>query len=155
MNSSTPIKNGSTTANRQQPSGRMTHFNPNTIHQYYSVTEPTSCTNRYEPPANDSIIQGTNTAPIVHLTGSTTTSTGHNTPWRNNGKNNIPQQTCPSQATNTTDRNALFNDSPNSSNDRNGPTCFKCGEQGHMRNECTNRVFCNNCNSRGHCDRTC
>ena len=155
MNSSTPIKNSSTTVNRQQPTHRTTHFNPNTIHQYYSATEPTSHINQYEPPVNDSIIQGANTAPVTHLTVSTTTSTGHNAPWRNNGNNSVPQQACPNQATNTTNCNVLFNDSPNSSNDRNGPTCFKCGEQGHIRNDCTNRVFCNNCNSRGHCDRTC
>ena len=118
------------------------------------MTEPTSRTNWYEPPANDSIIQGANTAPVTHLTGGMTTSTGHNAPWRNNDNNSVPQQACTNYATNTTDHNVLFNDSPNSSNDRNGPTCFKCGEQGHMRNDCTNRVFCNNCNSRGHCNRT-
>ena len=57
--------------------------------------------------------------------------------------------------TNPTDCNRLFSDSPNSSNNRNRPTCFKCREQGHMRHDCTNRVFCNHCKSSGHCDRTC
>ena len=80
MNSSTPIKNGSTTVNRQQPTDRTTHFNPNTIHQYYSVTKPTSRTNRYEPPVNDSVIQEANKALVVHLTGGMITSTGHNAP---------------------------------------------------------------------------
>ena len=53
------------------------------------------------------------------------------------------------------DHNGLFSYSPNLSNNRNGPACFRCGEQGHMRNECTNRVFCSNCKSGNHCNRTC
>ena len=61
----------------------------------------------------------------------------------------------PTLMTNTADCNILFNDSPDSSNNRNGPTCFQCGEQGHMINECTARVFCSNCKSRNHCNRTC
>ena len=64
-----------------------------TIQQDYSTTKPTSHTKWYEPLVNDSIIQGANTAPIVHLMGSTTTSMGHNTPWRNNNNNNATQQT--------------------------------------------------------------
>ena len=44
MNSSIPIKNSSTTINRQQPTDRTTNFNPNTIHQYYSATKQTSRT---------------------------------------------------------------------------------------------------------------
>ena len=35
------------------------------------------------------------------------------------------------------DCDRLFSDSPNSSINRNGPICFKCGEQGHMRHDCT------------------
>ena len=86
LNSSTPIKNTGVTENRQQPPERTTHFNPNTIHQYYSSTEPTSCTNRYKPPANDSIIQGPTNRPVTHLTDGMTTTTGHNEPWRNTGR---------------------------------------------------------------------
>ena len=85
-----------------------------------------------------------------------TDATGQNKPWRNNGRGTMPQQhTLPSHMTNLADRNRLFSDSPNSSNNRNLPTYFKCGEQGHMRHDCTNRVFCNHCRSSGHCDRTC
>ena len=38
---------------------------------------------------------------------------------------------------------------------RNGPTCFRCGEQGHMRGECRKRVFCNHCRSYNHDTRAC
>ena len=85
-----------------------------------------------------------------------TDATGQNELWRNNGTGAVPHQhTLPPHMTNPMDCNGLFSDSPNSSNNRNGPTCFKCREQGHMRHDCTNRVFCNHCKSSGHCDRTC
>ena len=81
--------------------------------------------------------------------------TGHNEPWRNTGSDTASQQILPTHMANTADRNDLFSNSPNSPNNRNGPTCFRCGEQGHMRNECTNRVFCSNCRSGNYCNRTC
>ena len=31
-----------------------------------------------------------------------------------------------------------------------GPTCFRCGEQGHMRMECKERVYCTNCKTANH-----
>ena len=47
------------------------------------------------------------------------------------------------------------NNSPNSSDNRNGPTCFRCGEQGHMRLEWRERVFCNNCKTYNHDTKAC
>ena len=41
--------------------------------------------------------------------------------------------------------NSFQNNSPNSSDNRNGPTCFRCGEQCHMRMDCKERVYCTNC----------
>ena len=37
----------------------------------------------------------------------------------------------------------------------NGPTCFRCGEQGHMRVECRKRVFCRHCRSYNHNTKAC
>ena len=155
LNSSTPIKNTSTTENRQQLPERTTYFNPNPIHHFYPMTEPTSRTNRYKPPVNDSIIQGTGAAPVTQFTTGTTVSTGRNEPWRNTSTNAASQQIFPTHTTTMTDCSRLFNDSPNSSNNRNAPMCFRYGEQGHMRNECVNRVFCSNCKSGNHSNRTC
>ena len=54
-------------------------------------------------------------------------------------------------STRPTGHNGLHNNnSPNSSDTRNGPTCFRCREQGHMRLECRERVFCNNCKTYNH-----
>ena len=58
--------------------------------------------------------------------------------------------------TRSTGHNGFFNDSPNSSNNRNTPMCFICGEQGHMRHKCeTKRVFCTYCKSSSHSNRAC
>ena len=58
--------------------------------------------------------------------------------------------------TRPTGHNGFFNDSPNSSNNRNTPTCFRCSEQCHMRHECKiGRVFCSYCKNNSHSNRAC
>ena len=47
--------------------------------------------------------------------------------------------------TRPTGHSGFHNNSPNSSDIRNGPTYFKCGEQGHMRVNCRERDFCTHC----------
>ena len=55
-----------------------------------------------------------------------------------------------------TSHNGLHNNiSPNSSDNRNGPICFRCGEQGHMRSACRERVFCNHCKIYSHGTKAC
>ena len=51
--------------------------------------------------------------------------------------------------------NSFHNNSPNSSDNRNGPTCFKCKEQGHMRMDCKERVFCTHCRTANHNTKAC
>ena len=58
-------------------------------------------------------------------------------------------------STRPTGRNGLHNNLPNSSDKRNGPTCFRCGEQGHIRSECGERIFCNNCKTYNHDRKAC
>ena len=98
----------------------------------------------YEPPVKDTIIQTAATTPTEQLTSNPTMGTGHNEAYRNIGTapqnhNNFPPR--------MTSRNGLFKNSPNSSRNRNTPTCFRCGEQGHTRHECKNRVYCTHCRS--------
>ena len=58
--------------------------------------------------------------------------------------------------TRSTGHNGFFNDSPNSSSNRDTPMCFRCGEQGHMRHKCgTERVYCMYCKSSSHNIRAC
>ena len=58
MVNSTLIRNGNTRTD--QPA---VHFNTDTIHHYYPPTNPTTNGDHYEPPMNDSIIQGAVTVP--------------------------------------------------------------------------------------------
>ena len=83
LNSRTPIRNTGMSENKQPE--KTTHFNPNPTHHFYPPTELTSHTNQYEPPINDSIINGASTTPRVQFTTGTTDATSQNEPLRNNG----------------------------------------------------------------------
>ena len=61
-------------------------------------------------------------------------------------------QACMTRPTN---HNSFQNNSPNSSDIRNGPTCFKNGEQGHMKRDCKERVYCTICRTRNHDTKVC
>ena len=147
---STPIRNDNTRSD--QPG---VHFNTNTIQHDYSTT--TDREDQYELPDNDSIIQRAGSSPTDQFATNATSATGPSNLWR---QNNIPRtaaSTAPQRmSTRPTGRNDLHNNSlPNSSDSRNGPTCFRCGEQGHMRAECRERVFCNHCKTYNHDTKAC
>ena len=128
---STPIRNDNTRSD--QPG---VHFNTNLIRHVYSAM--TDGDDQYEPPINDSIIQGAGSALTDQFTTNAIGVTGRNDPWRcNNGTNTATNTASHRTSTRPTGRNGLCNNnSPNSSDTRNSPTCFRCGEQGHMRLEC-------------------
>ena len=137
MINSTPIRNGNTRAD--QPA---VHFDTNTRHHVYPPTNPITNGDRYESPVNDSIIQGAGSAPGGQFAINMISTTGCNKPWRYNNRTNTAMHTNPQTCmTRPTGHNRFYNNSPNSSNNRNGPTCLKCGEQGHMRMDCKERVF--------------
>ena len=82
---------------------------------------------------------------------------GHNEPWRCNNTTSTSSDTINHRtATRSTGHNGLQNDNSRNPPDlRNGPMCFRCGEQGHMRAECRERVFCNHCRSYNHDTKAC
>ena len=161
LNSSTPIRNTNTApqmgANQNQHTEIGVHFDPNPVHYLYPTTNPTSHNGRYEPPANDSIIQGAGLAPGGQFATNTTSITGHNKPWRFNIGTSTNIHTNPQPCTTRPmSRNSSHNNLLNSSDNRNGPTCFRCGEQGHMRLKCrTERVYCIHCRSPNHSTKAC
>ena len=105
---------------------------------------------------NDSIIQGASTVPTGQYATNANSAIGHNKAWKTSNETNAsPHTTFPPRTTRPTGCNRFFDDSPNSSKKRNGPMYFRCGKQGHMRHECTNRVFCSHCKSNNHSNRAC
>ena len=132
-------------------------FDPNPVCHLYPMTDPTTRENRYELPTNDSIIKRATSAPVNQFTTDTTNTAGCNELWRYNNRSNTDThtnlQTC---MTNPTSLNSLNNTSLNSSDQRTGPKCYRCKEQGHMRHECkAERVYCTNCRSPNHDTRAC
>ena len=147
---STPIRNTNTRSD--QPG---VHFNTNPVHHVYATTSDRG--EQYEPPENDSILQGATSSPANQFTTNVTDTAGRNKPWRRNNTTNISSNTFNHRTTTRpTGHNRLQTNNPSNPTDlRNGPTCFRCGEQGHMRGECRKRVFCNHCRSYNHDTKAC
>ena len=131
------------------------HFNTNTRHHIYPLTNPITNGDWYEPAVNDSIIQGAGSAPGGQFVTNTISATGCNEPWRYNNGTNTALHTNPKACTTRPNDHNGFHNSPNSSDNRNGPTCFKCGEQGHMRMDCKERVFYTHCRIANHNTKAC
>ena len=70
---STPIRNDN--ARSDQPG---VHFNTNPVRHIYSTTNMPDRDDQYEPPVNDSIIQGAGSTPAGQFTTNTTSTTSHN-----------------------------------------------------------------------------
>ena len=106
---------------------------------------------------NDSIIQMAASAPTDQLTTNTTRLTGRNDLWRcNNSMGKATSTATHRTSTEPTSHNGLHNNiSPNSSHNRNSLICFRCGEQGHMRLGCRERVFSDHCKSYNHDTKAC
>ena len=147
---STPIRNSNTKSD--QPG---VHFNTNPVHHVYATTSDGG--DQYEPPKNDSILQGATSSPVDQFATNATDVAGRNNPWRQNNATNTSSNTTNHRTTTRPNsRNGLQNDKPpNPSDPRNGLTCFGCREQGHMRAECRKRVFCNHCRSYNHDTKAC
>ena len=147
---STPIRNSNTRSDQPR-----VHFNTNPVHHVYATMSDEG--GQYEPPENDSILQGATSSPVDQFVTNATNVAGRNEPWRRNNAINTSSNTINHRTTTRqTGHNRLQNDNPpNPSDPRNGPTCFRCGEQGHMRAECRKRVFCNHCRSYNHNTKAC
>ena len=72
---STSIRNTNTRSD--QPG---VHFNTNPVHHIYATTSDRG--KQYEPPENDSILQGATLPPVNQFTTNATDTTGRNEPWR-------------------------------------------------------------------------
>ena len=108
---STPIRNSN--ARTDQPA---IHFDKNTVCHFYPPTNTTTNGNQYEPPANDSIIQGAGSAPGGQFATNTTGAAGRNDPWRySNGAHTATHTNPQGCTTRPTGHTGFHNNSPNSS----------------------------------------
>ena len=72
---STPIRNTNTRSD--QPG---VHFNTNPVHHVYATTSDRG--EQFEPPENDSILQGATSSPMNQFATNATDTAGRNEPWR-------------------------------------------------------------------------
>ena len=120
---STPVRNDNSRADNQG-----VHFKANPTRHVYSTTSDDN--NPYEPPENDSIIQTASPPQTDQPTTSTTKPVNRNTPWRHNSNTGTTVGTV-------THRTACVTTTDN----RSGPICFRCGERGHLRFNCTESLL--------------
>ena len=147
---STPIRNDNT---RTDPPG--VHFNTNPTRHIYSTTSDSN--NHDEQAVNDLLIQMAASTHTNQIATNVTITTGHNTPWRHNDNTGTMTNTVRHRTTTRlASWNGLHNNiSPNCSDNRTGPTCFRCGERGHMKSTCRERVFCDHCKTYNHSTKAC
>ena len=81
---------------------------------------------------------------------------GLNEPWiYNNGMNAATCSGTQDHTTRQSSHNSFQYNSPNSSDKRHRPTCYRYGEQGHIKRDCMERVYCTNCRSANHDIKAC
>ena len=103
---STPIRNTNTRSD--QPG---VHFNTNPVHHVYATTSDRG--EQFEPPENDSILQGATSSPADQVTTNATNTAGGNEPWRQNNTTNISSNTFNHRrTTRPTGRNGLQTNNP-------------------------------------------
>ena len=106
---SIPIRNSN--PRTDQPA---VHFNTNPARHHYTLTNPTTNGDHYEPPMNDSIIQGATSAPGNQFATNTTEGQGCNEPWRyNNGMNTNTRQDTQTHMMRQPSHNNFQYNSPN------------------------------------------
>ena len=111
---STPIRN-----NNHRSDQPVVHFDTNPVRHHYTPTNPTTNADRYEPPVNDSIIQGATSVPMNQYTTNMMEGTGRNKPWRyNNRANTATRQDIRTHTTRQSSRNNFQYNSPNLSDNR-------------------------------------
>ena len=132
---STPVRN-----DNQRTDNQGVHFKTNPTCHIYSTTSDDN--DLYEPPENDSIIQTASPLQTEQPTTNTSKPINRNTMWRHNNNAGTKVGTHRTMSVSGTDN-------------RSGPICFRCGERGHLRFNCTERVFCDYCKTYNHNSRVC
>ena len=132
---STPVRNDNPRTDNQG-----VHFKINPTHHIYSTTSDDN--DPFKPPEKDSIIQTASPLQTDQPMTSTTKPINPYTTWRHNNNAGTAVGTHRTMSVMGMDN-------------RSGPICFRCGERGHLRFNCTERVFCDSCKTFNHSSRAC
>ena len=132
---STPVRN-----DNQRTDNQGVHFKTNPTRHVYATTSDDN--DLYEPPENDSIIQTASPLQTEQPATNTSKPINRNTTWRHNNNAGTTVSTHRTTSVSGTDN-------------RGRPICFRCGERGHLRFNCTERVFCDYCKTYNHNSRVC
>ena len=94
--------------------------------------------------------------PVNQFMTNAVEGTSHNKPWRyNNGANTATCQHTHPHTTRQSGRNNFQYNSPNSSDNWRGDTCYRCGKLGHIKGDCKEKVYCTTCRSAHHDTKAC
>ena len=86
----------------------------------------------------------------------TVEETSNNEPWRyNNRANTATRQDTQTHMTRQSSCNNFQYNSPNLSDNWQEVTCYRCGELGHIKADCKERVYCTTCRSAHHDTKAC
>ena len=147
---STPLREQTaypTPSNRQ--TNRAVLFDPNpTRHSYTQVRDPNGI-DGYEQLSNDSLSQDTDTNDRISPTSDRDTDSERRSNWPRNQTTGYGSHTT-GASSRTNFQNEQSNYPP-----RNTVTCYRCGEQGHIRTGCTAQVYCTICRTSNHGTRAC
>ena len=132
---STPVRN-----DNQRTDNQGVHLKTNPTRHVYSTTSDDN--DLYEPPENDSIIQTASPLQTEQPATNTSKPINRNTTWRHNNNAGTTVGTHRTMSVLGMDN-------------RSGPICFRCRERGHLRFNCTERVFCDYCKTYNHNSRVC
>ena len=137
------------TNNNRQPN-RGVLFNPNPTRHSYTQAGDTNSNDGYDHLSGDSMSQDTDMNDRISLTDERDTNGERRSNWQQT--HTTAYGTCATRTTGHTGFQNEFSHYPQ----RNTITCYRCGEQGHIRTGClVPEVYCTNCRTSNHGTRAC
>ena len=137
-------------ANNNRQTNRGVLFDPNPTCHSYAQAGDTNSNDGYDQLSGDSMSQDTDMNDRISLTGDRDTNGERRNNWQQN--HTTVYRTRATRATGHTGFQNELSHYPQ----RNTITCYRCGEQGHIRTGClVPEVYCSNCRTSNHGTRAC
>ena len=149
---STPLRTQAPypTTNQNRQTNRGILFDPNPTCHSYAYAGDTNSNDDYEQLSGDSLSQDTDMNDKISPTGDRDTNGEHRSDWHQTHGTGYG-----TRVTGTTGRTG-FQSEHSQYPPRNTITCYRCGEQGHIRTGClVPEVYCSICRTSNHGTRAC